>query len=474
MGDQEKSLSQETSPARRGALSLGSCITIIAPFDIGVSYVFYAKPKRGKNHRHDNLRDDDSSLPTKDEISADWKSIFSGKVEWDTSPLPDHFNNPLGQIACQRLPSDEPPFKEALEKLPWIEEKGVSVEALFLPFGIGAFVVRGNLKGKPAAALESYWSKGDREIFRDNFGELVNSAANQFRRILDAEACKRNATVHKIKDISDLRNKTIYKAAYSYPIVFTDQAREYCEIREKILSREGSRENANKQGHIYSDGGESTLLCVGWQDACVQGVNQKLRQNIEHNFVISMVSWYALTVMNKVASAYLLNAFVDLANGKRRTISKKSRTIRLTFMDTANAAHPIRWATKPEDIALLECIHAAWSSKRLWENIDERTQMLATHHDELEAEENQREQKRLSMFALAIACLTLASAVADITQLLPEVKWLEDNDWWISILVPVVIGIVVYIYFNKEKLDEELEAADEFEYLPSWNVIRYE
>jgi hypothetical protein len=86
-------------------------------------------------------------------------------------------------------------------------------------------------------------------------------------------------------------------------------------------------------------------------------------------------------------------------------------------MDVANAAHPIRWTFERKDLFLLETIHKNWSSDRWWRNIEERTKLLSLHYDSLEDERAERDGKRLANIALALTCVTIASAVADLINL---------------------------------------------------------
>jgi hypothetical protein len=109
-------------------------------------------------------------------------------------------------------------------------------------------------------------------------------------------------------------------------------------------------------------------------------------------------------------------------------------------MDVANAAHPIRWTFERKDLFLLETIHKNWSSDRWWRNIEERTKLLSLHYDSLEDERAERDGKRLANIALALTCVTIASAVADLINL-----WTNPNpaplQYILLALIPVAVGL---------------------------------
>jgi hypothetical protein len=114
-------------------------------------------------------------------------------------------------------------------------------------------------------------------------------------------------------------------------------------------------------------------------------------------------------------------------------------------MDVANAAHPIRWTFERKDLFLLETIHKNWSSDRWWRNIEERTKLLSLHYDSLEDERAERDGKRLANIALALTCVTIASAVADLINL-----WTNPNpaplQYILLALIPVAVGFLLLLW----------------------------
>jgi hypothetical protein len=186
--------------------------------------------------------------------------------------------------------------------------------------------------------------------------------------------------------------------------------------------------------HYYNE----AEVYVGWTKTFVRK-HSASKRDIEYDFIIADASWYSLIVMDWLASLYLLDAFVGIASGKPRLKDKESRTIRLTYMDAANAAHPIRWTTKGQDLWLLEHIHRSWSSERWWANIQERTQLLSSYYNELDAESSQRREWRLTLVGGIIAAMTLTSAITDLFSLE------RDGKLWQVVVALGITAIVIVL-----------------------------
>jgi hypothetical protein len=424
-------------------------ISLIFPFDVGETYIFYVSSgtqEAGKEEKIENA----------------WDAIFKGNG-WHTTQFPSTFSKPLGLMARLKLELKEGSNPEkALKTCPWLERKGLEAEAYIFPFGIGVLLLKARVIASHdlASALSTYWT--DRPKISKAFGEILAAIAKEFTGALEIEA-KNKKRVYKLSEID--RGKVISHARYSFPIVFHSDQAEYSAAKEKERSRSGkgaildpttstTTGSAQEFSYSYSPNVDAAKVYVGWSEAHVLGAGEKIRNAIEIVFIIAMSSWYALIVMNKIASAHLLQAFRDIAAGESRALKKKSRTMRLTFMEAANASYPIRWTTAPQDLGLLERIHSTWSSNRLRRNVEEQTNALATHHDQLEEEEQERKGSLLAVFGIGIACLTLASAVADVITLLP-VKYQhfkETHGWQLSLALPAILGVILALYLNWSKI----------------------
>jgi len=207
---------------------------------------------------------------------------------------------------------------------------------------------------------------------------------------------------------------------------------------------------------------------VGWAQAFVLCAdNSKGRRPLEDVFMIAMISWYSLTIMNKIASFYLLEAFRDLSAGKSQILQKKSRTMRLTFMDAASSSRPIRWTTFEQDLWLLERIHKIWSSERLWVQLEEQTRTLAAHHDQLEEEENRTNANVLGFVAMVIAGSAFTSALVDERQLLQSANdvlkknWIDTSGWLIGWLIPLFCLIGLLIFWHRREIRQAAEQLGE-------------
>ena len=402
-------------------------VSLLIPLNVGKTYTFRAR-----------VAEKPPPEDVNEEIARQWGEVFRDRQAWDLEQFPREFSKPLGWIARRRIDSADPELQRALEQTSWIEPGTATAEIVFFPVGVGVLVLRARLHCDTAEGLAEHRSPEKRHRFRKDFAPLLNRGAEAYRGELGTAAKKpeEERTVYELPAVHVGQPVPIREARYSFPLVFTSQ-----DDYEKLRALDVQEAGRSIAEHTYSDGRHSARIHVGWAEAYATGESEDLRQAIETDFVIALASWYALALMNRLVSLYLLEVFTDLSAKRPRIRKKQSRIIRLTYMDAANASHPVRWTTRHRDLLLLECIHATWSSGRWWENVEERTGLLALHHDQLEDEESERRNSWLAFFGIAIACLTLASATADVLHL-----YFEDHLYSVatSLGIPVVVGFVLW------------------------------
>jgi len=450
---------QSPEASHAPASSQGHChMTIIFPFDIGRSYVFYAKPEQW--HPSPEEAEKYRLLGTKGKLLFIWGNMIErrrsgqsaggvageGGVRraWDASQLSDRFSTPLG-FRAHLVPSveEEPMIKVAVTEMPWLDAGAATVEISVFPLGIGVLVLSAPLVVPASEACKLYWE--NRSRIQDMFGGFVNEMAREVKKMFDEEAVKPSlleleggskCVLYELTDIR--RDKKIDVAGYSFPIIFESAD---CEF-EKLLNVNAKSGAENFQ---FECKGEVISLRTGWSAACVLKASSIARHALEDAFSIAMISWYALVVMDKMASEYLIEAFKDLAVGRSRILKQKSQTMRLTFMDAASTARPIRWATEEPDIALLELIHKTWISERMLKQVEEQTRMLVTHHQQLEAEERERNNSVIACFGVLLASFAFTGALKDELELLPITcplkELIRDDGWWLSIVFLVICAV---------------------------------
>jgi hypothetical protein len=247
---------------------------------------------------------------------------------------------------------------------------------------------------------------------------------------------------------------------FSFPLVFLSSDADFWKIHDGDGGDfvDGRTLDPGKKVVFYYRDEEESRVSIGWSEACVVGASEATQEKICVIFIIAMISWFALTVMKKMASAYLLEAFRDMATKEPRILKKKSHTMHLTFIDAASASRPIRWATAPQDLSLLEAIHTAWRSDLLFKQIEEQTRMLAAHHDQIETEEKDWKGTILGVLGVVIASFTFATALEDFSKIWDSHqyvgKYIEHNGGFLSITFTVCLVIFVVYVYNRTRLNE--------------------
>jgi hypothetical protein len=450
-------------------------IVLHFPFDIGHSYIFHA---RARNRKY----------LTDGELLEVWEGLFRKRKEpsakkwkwaWEGAVAPESFENPLGFMAKAQIPDGED-LRAATTRIDWIDKSTLSAEVIVFPLGIGMLSVSGKLKDISAkSALKKFW-KSRPEVTKE-FACILEDITQEIRDIWIAAARKRpyiedtpnNRRV--LFELRDLRRvKPIKKVKFSFPLIFSSDAAEFEEIHNSDGGYfvPGITFDPEKRVICYFNSeDEGTRVSLGWSEACALKASASAKEKIRTIFVIAMTSWFALTVMKKMASAYLLEAFRDMATKEPRILKKKGRTMRLTFMDAASASRPIRWATTPQDLLLLEAIHTSWRSDLLFKHIEEQTLMLATHHDQIETEEKEWKGAILGILGVVIAGFTFATALEDSSKIWgshPHVReWVEQNGGLLSMIFAIMLMILVGCIHNRTRLNEarkgEGSDGDEYE-----------
>lgn len=410
----------------------GSRVLLLIPFDAGQSFLFSADP---------------GTVP----IQQQWDAVFAGKTGWGTEQFPTNFMKPLGWISRLRLDPADADVRAVLVRNLWLDPNTVDLQFVFFTIGIGVLALRANLAEPATAAIDRF--RTDRDSIRKWFAPVLNRGARNFRQVF-GEAAQTSNTIYKLPHVDSGRDHTIKDARFPYPLYFISDGRQYGLLSTADRQQAG-RENERDQG--YSHLGRTAKIHVGWAEGYVGGDWAALREAIEDNFLIALASWFSLVLMNRTVSRYLIRTFSELARKEHRSRKEESRAIRLTYMDTASASHPIRWTTRQRDLLLLERIHQVWSSDKLWKNVEERTELLSVHHEQLEAEANERRSRWFAVFGIAIACLTLASTAADVLSLIPDgspAACLKEYGVFISIALPVlavVIGLITWLISRRVK-----------------------
>lgn len=408
-----------------------SRVLLLIPFDAGQSFLFSAG----------------AGTP----IRQQWDAVFTGKEGWSTDQFPANYVKPLGWIS--RLTPDPATVRDVLDRNVWIDPGTAELQFIFFTIGIGVFALRADLAGDPIQAIQRF--RADRDSIRRWFAPVLNSGAAAFREVFGkaSELQKSRRAIYKLPYVDTGRDNEIRDARYPYPLYFISEQAQYDQLRTADLNHAGR--DPREADHGYSHDGNTARLHVGWAEGYANGDWPALREAIEDNFLIALASWYSLVLMNRMVSRYLIRTFAELAQRQHHSRKEESRAIRLTYMDTASASHPIRWTTRQRDLLLLERIHQVWSSDKLWKNVEERTELLSVHHDQLEAEANERRNRWFTGFGIVIACLTLASAAADVLSLIPDrssASWLKAYGVHVSIALPLALlaGLAIFI-FRKDK-----------------------
>jgi hypothetical protein len=415
-------------------------VSFYIAFDIGKSFVFkvHSEPFPVKNT---------------------WESFFEPTQGWHCGQFRGSFGKPLGWRALLAVNENTTPgIRSALEKtraalrthLDGAEME--DVQAVFFPLGIAALVITARLNPSPTLYDTLPGWRAARRAARDAFNDIIGCVSECYLNCMTAAADDRaEFTLQELREVR--RGVRAPQFGACYPVFFID-------------GLTFARATRNLPAAAFVDYADSAVA-IGWAEGYVHLAEATHRDDIQSVFCIATISWFALRVMDTLLSTYLLEAFVGTVSSTRSRIEQRmSRVLRLAYMDTANAAHPIRWTISEHDLKLLEAIHDNWSSRRWWKSIEERSALLALHHQQLQAEEAERlaaeterqaieHQKQMAeherrlgwigVLGVVIAAFALSSAVSDVAVLVRE-KHLWSFGFAIGIpaliAVPVVWSVV--------------------------------
>jgi hypothetical protein len=392
-----------------------STLSLLVPFDIGQTFIFKSRAAKPED---------------------DWTKIFSGAdhaQDWsvDQGEL-DGFSKSMGWIAIWRYfeGAAKPKLDKALEKLRKhvpgdLEESRDGIRAIIFPNGIGVLIVRIRAAPLDDPRWLTMQSAGQRKQRRAACRVFLSTVAACYLNFM-YDAIRRHAkgeprVIERLQPVG--RAHGIVRAEYTYPLHFFNPDDE-----AKWLA---AHPKANETGY------GSARLFIDWKSASISQGSAE-RTPIECIFIVALAGWFALHVMNNRATHYILNAIYGLASSHHDPDATEGWAVRLAYMEAANQAFPIQWTSTMQDLNLLETIHTCWGSDRWWKQVERKTSLLAAHAEQLEAESNERWNRRIAGVGATIACFTLASAIADVMDLTGGPNWLKLA---LVLGVPAILGI---------------------------------
>jgi hypothetical protein len=449
---------------------------LLFTLDIGKSFIFHVDEEERKRVAEEIAQKrklSSKEIPKRDVIAYAWKAMFPEKelvgrnrrYGWDLRPLPK-FASPRGPLTRLRLDPSQVDLQ--LKRLPYITIE--RLEALFFPLGTGVLVVTAYMSGEAEDVLDDFFRKKD--SLRMAMAPGIRAIERRFETVLMIGANK----LDYIKELRDVRREPSRGPAHAFPIVFIAAEKDYGELKKRHNGYVGMGEALDEDESVAVDYRyfyKKSLYAnvfIGWTEAYILDPkgDRSAENAIKNVFIIGITSWYSLRVMERISSAYLLSVYKRLASKNTEIIKAKSRVMRLTFMDAANASHPVRWTGLPQELGLLEKIQEAWNSLHLWDIVEEKTNTLATYHSQLEDEELETKNRRLTQFGIIIACVTLVSAIADIKQILPDTCALDGikaNLWQLAVALPLVIALGAgSIWTHKRWKNRKRERKERKEY----------
>lgn len=476
-------------------------VTLFIGFGLGNSYIFYVEG---------DARDKAPGRAEKKVTRECWEKVFTdGKnPEWWNCEQFENYDKPLGwtatlnaeECADEKFAAAKDGFLQDIADNYRAEAVAGSLKVVFFTPGVAVLSVRLRLKQEarirlstvnplPYEALKKDPNKAHGKMLaacRDLYNECIKAAIDRNRKAEEPPGW----TLKPFEAADEAHWGPA--AGVAYPVFFYDEVTYegktkaiLAQVAETDAQRIRKSEEARvsySAAEIYVDWSEALVRAPGGGADAAQAAT--VRQDIETAFTIGMASWFALYLMNKLASIYLLQTFVysdddgkpddDGKQSMADVIHKKS----MAYMDVANAAHPIRWTDRRRDLYLLETIHRNWSSDRWWKNIEQRMALLSLHYKRLEdkrrqqadelrrkaddrrrTSEQQRRDfearqeantRRLTHVAAALACGTIVSAVADATTLYNAPKGRVPLVVAVALTLVFIILILILAYRNPQ------------------------
>ena len=438
-------------------------MSLLVAFDVERGYIFRSPTDWTK------LEQCGSRITTQEA----WRGIFKGHDEWDTHQFSteEFFAKPLGWMATLIIDPEKCP--ELAEVLSRLDEKiqgeisGANSEALLgiravlFPVGIGVLIIRIQLPdGIEDLATLATDLPGH---IKDERTSIIREVSDRYIECMDGAVSRRaDGCRPMVRRYEAVDRKRVEAAGSDYRVFFVDETA-YKKRAAQIAQITGAKSGDGLEQGLFYHG---ATIYVGWVEALACGQVAEWGEHIEDVFIIALASWYALVVMNFLVSLCTLDAFESLATKRTPFLNKekrKSHARRLAYMEAANAAHPIRWTMIERNLRLLEAIHKSWSSRQWWETVEERSNMLAVHYEQLEGEANERRHLGLVVFGTSIAGVTLGSAIADWIGLFPNkakymgvhfasisavLEQVFDNFGFVlAFLIPVTVGLLLAVFW---------------------------
>lgn len=441
-------------------------VSLLIPFDIGQTFIFK------------------SPMIKPSDVKKQWTSIFDRpphRENWNTEQW-SGFKKPMGWIATWRCftgPAEAPaellpitklkPALKCLQKtiLGKVASGADAVRAVIFPNGMGILIIRITA---PETWRTQTWIREFRQ-YRKRLrlkacSKLVAWVAKSYLDYMRA-AIKRNCKrcpqlVSSVFAIE--RTHGIMEAKYAYPIFFFDgdDINDGCDSGAWFKAFQARANSEKRTPKIDYD---DATVNIGWGECVVQRCTEGQVSKIERDFAIGLASWFALVVMTDRSTLHIRDAIYALATGTKDSGTDRVKAIRLAYSEAANQASPIQWTSGESDLFLLEAIHKCWISERWWRIVEQKTNLLAAHWDQQTEETNERWGRRIAALGATIACVALASAVADLITLimnpptsegssisvdLPGLKWqhilLDLRVLW-SFVTPGLLAAIVLFGF---------------------------
>lgn len=461
-------------------------ITLVTAFGLGKSYIFYVeKAKRAR------AADEDEGDP----VLGCWKELFKARDVWDFEQL-ESYNKPLGETAKLTLTEKSSgraaalikELRAACEAEISAELDPTKIEAIFFTTGVAVLSLRlePREKSEPDNILK-YTLSTDAQLKRVHrlTEEIIKLCKAEYISVME-QAEKRGHGfcpdgsrwfLRRFREVD--REDWEPALEFSYPLFFVgDQVYEQRTraILEKVAGSKWRRKQQSDKARVSYEGAE---IYVDWSEALVRRTG-KNRERIENNFIIALASWYALVLMNKNSSIFLFQAYIQTVRDVPRQgdglqeIADAVNKRNMAYKDVADASLPIRWTPQRRDLFLLEAIHRNWSSDRWRKNIDERMKLLVLHYrsleDRLERMEDDRRERatnKLNRVAVMLAAFTLASATADVINLLDNggnrdggSSPLKTVGLILSLAVPILVWTALSLWLRlSEKRDRRKSAV---------------
>lgn len=384
-------------------------VSLLVAFDIGQTFVFK------------------STQSSNDDVATEWGGVFGGDHEhakdWCTAQWED-FSKPMGWIATWRYfgGSAKSELQSAMDQLRrsvpgTIEEEDTdALRAIIFPNGIGVFILR--IRPKPTwdiPTIEAFLEDETVRVQRRRaFCDIIKWAAECYLGYMHAARPLLENGARAVTAIGAIERKHgAQRAAYAYPIYFLDEPR-YKEWRRT------QADSATPFG--------DTELSLTWGLCGVKLGATDHRFDLERDFAIGLAGWYALAVMTNRSTLYIRDALHALSSNKANPTAANARIIRLAYTEAASQALPIQWTSRESDLFLLEAIHECWISERWWRIVEQKTNLLAAHWEQEAGASNDRWNRKITAFGVAIAFITLSSAVADFIQLTVEPPGIDSKN----------------------------------------------